>query len=86
MEKRGAQAVQGGLIWVPPTALDTIHWYIYLAENFLTSVAKYKPTHGARILLQPLRTKQPHRRISGVLPTVTVTLTPLSVPVAPPSR
>ena len=76
---------------MPPTALDTIHWYmylgyVYLAENFLTSVAKYEPTQGARILLQPLRTKQPHRRISGVLPTVTVTLTPLSVPVAPPSR
>ena len=69
----------------PPvsTALDTIHWYMYLAENFLTSDAKYEPTQGARILLQPLRTKQPHRR-SG--PTVTVTLTPLSVPVAPPSR
>ena len=36
----------------PPvsTALDTIHWYMYLAENFLTSVAKYEPTQGACIL------------------------------------
>ena len=36
----------------PPasTALDTIHWYLYLAENFLTSVAKYEPIQGARIL------------------------------------
>ena len=36
----------------PPvsTALDTIHWYMYLAENALTSVAKYEPNQGARIL------------------------------------
>ena len=36
----------------PPvsTALDTIHWYLYMAENALTSVAKYEPTQSARIL------------------------------------
>ena len=59
MRRSRTRNAAGGLISVPPTALDTIHWYMYLAENFLTSVAKYKPTHGARILLQPLRTKQP---------------------------
>ena len=36
----------------PPvsTAFDTIHWYLYLAENFLTSAAKYEPIQGARIM------------------------------------
>ena len=32
------------------TELDTIHWYLYLAENFLTSVEKYEPSQGARIV------------------------------------
>ena len=32
------------------TAFDTIHWYLYLAENFLTSAAKYEPIQGARIM------------------------------------
>ena len=36
----------------PPvsTALDTIHWYLYLAENALTSVSKREPTQDAPIL------------------------------------
>ena len=46
----GRSRTQADLHSSVSTALDTIHWYLYLAENALNSPAKREPTQDARIL------------------------------------